>query len=131
MPKYNPGDDGKTIDGKIVVFVWPPGDAPAVSSSASGAGQPGSAADGTAAAGAKGSGRAAGAPASAGAANGARASLAPDGGLAARNNALQDQNNAAGKQAETLASAAKAAVPFCEKCAAADGDHEPEAPAPA
>jgi hypothetical protein len=24
-PKYSPSDDGKTIDGQVVVFVWPPG----------------------------------------------------------------------------------------------------------
>ena len=25
MPKFNPSDDGKVVDGKTVVFVYPPG----------------------------------------------------------------------------------------------------------
>lgn len=29
MPKFNPSDDGKVVDGKTVVFVYPPGGEPA------------------------------------------------------------------------------------------------------
>src|SRR5437588_4988725 len=115
MSKYSPSDDGKTIDGKIVVFVWPPGGAPEASSSAPGSDK-GSAKDGSSG----------GTTAAAGAANEARSYISRDGGLAAKNAVLSDQNAAAAAQAKTLADAAKAAVPFCEKCAAAGAEGHPE-----
>lgn len=114
MTQYKPSDDGKVIDGKTVVWIYPPG-AKGAGDAGPGAGD--QAADGEHDAGEAGAGAAAGESAAAGASGGPGGSEAPaqtPGDKAAAKAAAQAETAKA--SAATLQAAAKDGVPFCEEC---------------
>jgi hypothetical protein len=115
MSKYNPSDDGKTIDGKIVVFIYPAGAAPQAGAA------PGTGTDGST------KEYASSGAATPGASSKDGGASAKDGGTAAKRAAAGARNTDGAAQAAALTEAAKAAVPFCEECEKARKEHEQQA----
>ena len=122
MPKYSPSDDGKVIDGKIVVFLHPPGQGPSADSSGSnrrgeddrGIGIQDSAPASAAGAGAK---------------LGDRTAPLKSPSPSAKNAEAREKQAAAAAQAASLESAAQDGVPFCEECEKARQEKKAESSA--
>jgi hypothetical protein len=97
MPKFSPSDDGKVIDGKVVVYIYPP--TVSFDDNTTGQGPLGTSTRVTPA-------------------------LPRDGGTAKKSAAAAVKNATAAAQVKALTSAAKDAVPFCEECEKARKDLE-------